>query len=51
MKVKNGMEQESMSKIIMQNMQQKRQYRISPNLKHNNNQEMNTEQKKDSMLI
>ena len=34
-------------------MQHKRQYRISPNLKHNINQEMDTEQKKDfsSMLI
>ena len=34
-------------------MQQKRQYRISTNMKHNINQEMDTEQKKDfiSMLI
>jgi hypothetical protein len=28
-------------------MQKKRQYRISPNMKHNINQEMDTEKKKD----
>lgn len=35
------------------NKQQKRQYRISPNMKHNINQEMGTQQKKEfrSMLI
>ena len=34
-------------------MQQKRQYRISPNMKHNINQEMGTQQTKEfrSMLI